>query len=340
MPQPFNEFDLIAKYFRPLTKSGTGAFALGDDVAMLQDADIVTKDVLVAGVHFFPDDPLDLVAKKALRVNISDIIAKAARPAGYLLGCVWNNDATEDDIALFTKGLSQDQQAHQLYLLGGDTTKSQNSGSGLTMVSVTMFGQLPKGQPLIARRNACPGDVVFVSGTIGDAYLGLLLRQNLISRTTMSKSDQAFLAGRYFLPEPPLPLISALGANAHASIDVSDGLLADAGHIAKASQIDMDIWLDKMPLSEAAGRWLANQKNIDQAMGQLATGGDDYQVLCTVAPNKVDDYQAQAKQAGVSVTKIGICLAGDGTIHALNAQRQEVEIPSSGYLHFNAPQAE
>ena len=336
MPQPFNEFDLIAKYFRPLTKSGTGAFALGDDVAMLQDADIVTKDVLVAGVHFFPDDPLDLVAKKALRVNISDIITKAARPAGYVLGCVWNKDATEDDIALFTKGLSQDQQAHQLYLLGGDTTKSQNSGSGLTMVSVTMFGQLPKGQPLIARRNACPGEVVFVSGTIGDAYLGLLLRQNLISLTTMTKLDQAFLAGRYLLPEPPLPLISALGANAHASIDVSDGLLADAGHIAKASQIDMDIWLDKMPLSNAAGRWLASQKEKAQALGQLATGGDDYQVLCTLAPDKAGAFEAMAKQAGVRVTIIGECRSGDGTVHALNEQRQEVEIAVRGYSHFNA----
>ena len=340
MSQTFNEFDLIAKYFRPLTKPGTGALALEDDVAMLQDAVIMTKDVLVAGVHYFADDPLDLIAKKALRVNVSDIIAKAAHPVGYMLGCVWGEATTEEDIALFTKGLAEDQQAYHIHLLGGDTTKLQNSGSGLAMVSVTMFGHLPKGQSVIARRNAQPEDFVFVSGTIGDAYLGLLLRQNHIPLTTMAKSDQALLAGRYLLPDPPLPLISALGANAHASIDVSDGLLADAGHIAKASQIDMDIWLDKMPLSGAAGRWLANQTDTDQPRGQLATGGDDYQVLCTVAPEQADDYQAQAKQAGISVTKIGTCLAGNGTIHALNAQRQEVEIALSGYSHFNAPKAE
>ncbi|MGH6863106.1 MAG: thiamine-phosphate kinase, partial [Methylocella sp.] len=219
-----SEDELIAAYFAPL--AGPGAFGLRDDAAILAQKpghDIVaTKDILIAGVHFFTDDPPGAVARKALRVNLSDLAAKGAEPCGFLLGLALPEDWTAHWLAGFAQGLGEDAAAYKCPLLGGDTVKSP----GPLIVSITAFGTVPE-QTMVLRAGVASGDILYVSGTIGDAALGLRYRidasQDSQWTQRVSQADAAYLAGRYLLPRPRLCLRAALRAHAHGAIDISDG---------------------------------------------------------------------------------------------------------------------
>ena len=244
---PADEFETIARLFRPLTRGAPEALDLLDDAAVLPGRPgfdlVITKDAVVQGVHFLPDDPLDLVARKLLRVNLSDLAAKAAEPFGYLLAVAWPKGA---DREAFARGLAQDGEAFGLVLLGGDTV----STPGPLTASVTMLGWVPEGR-MVKRFGARPGDLLVVSGTIGDGVLGLA--------AASWEFEDAALADRYRLPQPRLELREALRAHAHAAVDVSDGLLADAGHIAKASGCAVRVELERVPLSASARDWLGGR---------------------------------------------------------------------------------
>ena len=304
-----DEFEQIARLYRPLTLGSPEALGLLDDVAVLPSRPgfdlVLTTDAMVAGVHFLADEPLDLVARKLLRANLSDLAAKGADPHGYLLTVAWPPEVDFEGRTRFAAGLAQDQAAFGVRLLGGDTV----STAGPLTVSMTLLGWTPAGR-LVRRNGARPGDAVVVSGTIGDAGLGLqVLRRGLTERP---EPERAELAGRHRLPMPRLALRNALRAYASAAADVSDGLLADVGHIGESSGFGVTIHLEHLPLSPAAAAWLARQPDPDVARLSLCTSGDDYEVVCTVRSRDVRAFTEAAAQDGVQVTVIGEIVEGVG----------------------------
>ena len=296
-----SEFELIAKYFAPLSEGGkiaTGtSYGLKDDAAVLScrpgEEWVVTKDAIVEGVHFLPNDPPDTVARKLLRVNLSDLAAKGAQPAHYLLFAAWPVGANEDWVAEFARGLGEDQSALGVRLLGGDTVSTK----GPATFSLTAFGTVQQGG-MIRRSGARVGDDVYVSGTIGDAFLGLkVLRGELI---LPEEEDRSFFISRYRIPQPRVDLVDVLQSVATAAIDVSDGLCADINHLGTASGVGMRLDLDAIPVSAAADRVVSSGR-INRAA--LAVGGDDYEVAFTASPDA-------ALPAGM--TKIGTVVQQNG----------------------------
>lgn len=324
-----NEFGIIAKYFAPLAGDCEGAFHLGDDAASLPALDaIITKDLLVEGVHFRAKDARAAVARKALRVNISDLAAKGARPIAYFLGCVWPLGVKEEAIAEFADGLREDQDLFKIVLMGGDTTAHMLKGAPLT-ISVTMIGTRgPAG--MIRRSGAKPGEDVYISGTIGDAGLGLAALSGAIK---ISAADKSFLTGRYQLPSPRVSLGGALGGHASASIDVSDGLIADAGHIAEQSKVAIDLFAEKIPLSDAARSWLQKEDDPDAALARLVSFGDDYEILFTAPASRRRSIEMASQVTKTAVARVGMVAKGGG-VRLLNSSGAPIEINRAGFDHF------
>ena len=311
------EFDLIAKLFAPLA-TAPGAFGLTDDVAMIAPRRgcelVVTTDTIVAGVDFFQSDAASVVAKKALRVNLSDLAAKGAEPFAYLLTLLIPEEIGLPYLNEFAESLNEDQNRFGLSLLGGD----MSSMPGPLSISMTAFGHVPVGR-LVRRNGARAGDLVFVTGTIGDSGGGLALLKN--PALSASVDVHAVLAGRYLLPEPRVAFAPAL-RSASASIDVSDGLLADLGHIAEASCVRVVVEADWIPRSpELIALW----GNGEDAIVRAATAGDDYEIAFT-APTLVQDVHTP-------VTCIGRVEQGSGVV-LVDAQGREIAVPRAGYCHF------
>jgi len=322
-----DEFDWIAHDLRPLAAGAPEAFDLLDDAAAIASRPgfdlIVSKDAIVEGVHFLPDDPMDLVARKLLRVNLSDLAAKGAEPYGYFLAVAWPGERSRAERAAFAAGLKADQDKFGLHLLGGDTV----STPGPFTASLTILGWTPAGA-MVRRATAQVGDVVLVSGTIGDGGLGLAAAR---SELAVPAANAAWLADRYRLPQPRLALGEPLRRWAHAAADVSDGLIADAGRICIASEVGMEIDLGRMPLSAPAAGWLAAQADRTAGLVRLATGGDDYEIVCTAPSDAVSALKAGAVAAGVPLTEIGRVTA-DSDVR-VSANGAPVVIASAGYRH-------
>ncbi|HVT26345.1 MAG TPA: thiamine-phosphate kinase [Rhizomicrobium sp.] len=319
-----SEFQLIAELFAPLAEA-PGAFGLKDDAAVIAPSAghelVVTTDALVEGVHFLADDPPIFVAKKALRVNLSDLAAKGAEAVGYLLAMSLPSNATMEWLSNFAEGLKQDQREFNISLYGGDTT----STPGPLTIAITAFGFVPKGK-MLRRSGAKLDDLVFVSGTIGDAGAGLsLLRQP----QQFSHAVQDFLIHRYREPRPRLWLGQALRGVAHAALDVSDGLLADLGHIAEVSGVRIEIDAHRLPLSAALQAVWGSD---DAARAKAATAGDDYEIAFTVAPRLSDDAVKAARDAA-AITEIGRVVAGQG-VALLDEAGREIAVSRKGYTHF------
>jgi thiamine-monophosphate kinase len=317
-----SEFALIARYFAPLARD-PGALALGDDAALLENyagtQTVVTTDALVAGVHFLADDPPHLVAQKALRVNLSDLAAKGAAPAGYLLALSLPQDFDAAWVEDFAAGLQEDQQRFGVSLLGGDTTATP----GPLTLAITALGRVPQGR-MLQRRGARPDDLVFVSGSIGDAGAGLAVLQGKLKAAEHAQ----YLIGRTRLPTPRLDLGTALHGVATASLDVSDGLLADLGHIAEVSQVRITVESERVPLSPA---FRATCGETPAAIVHAATAGDDYEIAFT-APSEAAAQEA-GKHGGVAVSRIGRVEAGQG-VALLGADGHEIPVARAGFSHF------
>jgi thiamine-monophosphate kinase len=331
MPRP-SEDDLIATYFAPL--AGPGAFGLRDDAAALaprpgQDI-VLTKDLLVAGVHFFKNDPPDAIARKALRVNLSDLAAKAAEPIGYLLGLALPEDWTADWLAAFALGLQQDGAAYQCPLLGGDTVKTP----GPLMLSVTALGAVPS-QKMLPRGGVAAGDPLYVSGTIGDGALGLKLRLDAPEdrhwTAVMTPASAAYLRERYLLPQPRLALREALRLHAHAAMDISDGLAGDLAKMLRLTGMTAEVMAAKVPLSAAAREALQLEPKLIET---ILTGGDDYEILCAVAPAKAAGFEAAAATAGVRVSAIGGAEAGASSPVFRNGEGRVLSFARPSFQHF------
>ena len=318
------EFELIARLFAPLA-SAPGAFGLTDDVAVFTPPpgqELVLKtDAIVETVHFRPADPAGTVAKKALRVNLSDLAAKGANPVGYLLTLNLPNATSMEWLEAFARGLGEDQKQFGISLFGGDTTATP----GPLSISVAMFGFAPS----VTRRNgAKAGDLVFVSGTIGDAGAGLAVLKG--EGHALSAATREELAGRYHLPRPRLALGQSLRGIASASLDVSDGLIADLGHIAEVSGVRVAIEAARIPLSHALEALWGRS---GEAIARAATCGDDYEIAFTAPPERRDAILAAAKASATRITEIGRVEAGEGAV-LRDASGNEIAIKRPGFTHF------
>jgi thiamine-monophosphate kinase len=294
-----------------------------------EGCDIVLKaDAIIGGVHFFPEDPADAVARKALRVNLSDLAAKGAQPVGFLLSLALPDGTEEAWLASFAEGLRADAQLYGCPLLGGDTDRTP----GPVMVSIAAFGTVPHGG-MVRRSGARPGDCVFVSGTIGDAALGLRLRREPKSaaRYRLDPRERDHLLARYLVPEPRLALSEPVRLFASAAMDVSDGLAGDLAKLCGASGVSAEIEIDQVPLSDAARRVVA----ADADARELAvTGGDDYEIVCAISAEGRDAFRAAALASGVAVTEIGRIVAGRAAPRFLDRNGHSVAFARPSFSHF------
>lgn len=325
MSEGRGEFDLIARYFRPL--AGPEGLDLLDDAAVAApppDGEhiVVTCDTMVAGVHFLPGDPPDAIGHKILAVNLSDLAAMGARPTHYLLATSFPSVPADDWLAAFVQGLRRLQDEAGVVLIGGDTTRT----TGPLTLTLTAFGHVPGGQAL-RRSGARAGDLVFVSGTIGDAALALHLARD---GDTTGLTGNAALFQRLQRPRPRVALGQALVGLASAAMDVSDGLVADLGHIAAASGVGAVVRSDALPLSTEAVALLAEQPAL---MAQVLTGGDDYELLFTIPPERRAAARAAAQRAQTQIKEIGVVRAEAGVV-ALDRAGDPVPLSEFGYRHF------
>jgi len=322
---------LIARYFGPLARH-PGAFGLSDDAAVLTPPvgmDVVlTADAIIGGVHFFPDDPADAVARKALRVNLSDLAAKGAEPAGFLLSLALPQVITEAWLASFARGLGADADAYGCPLMGGDTDRTP----GPITVSIAAFGFVPHGT-MVRRSGAKAGDRVFVTGTVGDAALGLRLHRDLgaAARWSLDPAGRDHLLSRYLLPQPRNTLAPVLRAHASAAMDVSDGLAGDLAKLCRASGVSADIEIAKLPLSAAAQAAIAAEPAL---METILSGGDDYEVLAAIPAGKVDLFVGASAAAGVPVSDIGAITAGEGAPRFIGADGKAIALARLSFSHF------
>ncbi|HEY0107764.1 MAG TPA: thiamine-phosphate kinase [Rhizomicrobium sp.] len=317
---PLSEFDLIADVFAPLATS-RAALGLTDDVALLPLRKghelVLTTDALIAGVDFFASDLPAAIARKALRVNLSDLAAKGAEPFGYLLTLALPKNITAAWLKAFARGLAADQREFGLALLGGD----MSGMPGPLTISVTALGYVPQGEAIL-RRGAKAGDLVFVSGTVGDSGGGLeALRQ---------KRRAAALIARYRIPQPRLGLGRKLRGLASAALDVSDGLLADLGHIADVSKVHIAVEAARVPLSPALCKAWGRG---DDAVLRAATAGDDYEIAFTAPRAGRAKVLAAGLAAGTKVTEIGFVMHGRG-VALLDAAGKPMRVDRAGWRHF------
>ena len=322
------EDSLIARYFRPIA-TDPGAFNLDDDAAALRpsgDDIVVTTDAIVEGVHFLANDPPDTVARKALRVNLSDLAAKGAVPAGFVLTLALR-DTDEAWLKPFAAALGEDAKQFACPLLGGDTV----STPGPLMISVTAFGRVPAGK-MVHRNGARPGDRVLVTGTIGDAALGLaVLGGGKVHAAITDATARDQLIARYRVPQPRTALAAIVRDHASAAMDVSDGLAGDLTKLCAVSGVSAAIDIASIPLSDAArDLLLCGIVGIET----LIAGGDDYEILCTVAEDRVDAFVQAAQRAGVAVTSIGMVVAGTDAPKFLDGQGGEIMLKRRSYSHF------
>ena len=326
------EFELIARLFAPLARGFSGACGLEDDVAYLTLSNglvhggeelVLKTDAIVSGVHFLADDPADLIARKLLRVNLSDLAAKGARPIVYMLAAMAPASLDYAWLEQFAEGLRTDQDEFGIMLAGGDT----DATPGPLTLSLSVIGAIPAGQRLL-RSAARVGDAVFVLGTIGDGALGLAAIRGQLAG--VSQDDLDFLADRYRLPQPRLALGKSLRGLAHATMDISDGLIGDLRHICDASHVRARIEIDRVPLSKAARATLMNAPTlIDTVIG----GGDDYELLFTAPASCADELNSLGREAGVPIVRIGGIDSGEG-VSVFSPDGLELVPTKVGYRHF------
>ncbi|MGF1463916.1 MAG: thiamine-phosphate kinase [Maricaulaceae bacterium] len=323
------EFDFIRDVLAPLAGDGPPAFGLTDDAAAFlsppgQDL-VISTDMIVQGRHFLDDDPADAVARKLIRVNLSDLAAKGAEPVGLCLSIAWPDAAPAETLTEFARGLADDLGACGLTLWGGDTTAT----GGAWTLSATVFGLCPQGR-MLRRRGARVGEGVFVTGTIGDGGLGLRAARG--EALGLSAPDQAALADRYRCPRPRLGFIAAHRETVSAGLDVSDGLIADLGHLSEQSGVRLRLDLERLPLSEAAEGWLTTQPDPLAARRALATAGDDYEIAFTAPLEAEANLRTHAAGLDLRVTRIGTVEAGAGVDVRFAGAKLAVDAP--GFKHF------
>lgn len=326
-PDRLTEHGLIERYFKPVA-TVPGAFALLDDAAAYRPDSgtdlVLTKDGIAEGIHFLSDDPPDAIARKALRVNLSDLAAKGAVPAGFLLLLGLAPDWSEDWVAGFAAGLKADQDKYAIPLYGGDTIRAP----GL-VISITAFGTVASGR-MVRRAGAAPGDRLYVSGTIGDGALGLLVATGDQRVASLAPADRDNLLARYRLPQPRTGLAAAVAAHASAAMDVSDGLVGDLDKLCRASGVSARVEAEAVPLSASAKALVEADPDLKSL---CLTGGDDYEILCTVPPGGADAFESATAEAGTPVAAIGKITAGTDEPAFCDAAGEPIRFAHRAFSH-------
>jgi thiamine-monophosphate kinase len=329
-----SEEAIIGAFFAPLASGFPGAFDLEDDCAAIAPpagADlVVTTDAVIAGVHFLEGEDAGAVAWKALAVNVSDLVAKGAAPFAYVMALALPGAPERQWLAAFADGLAAAQAAFGCRLIGGDTDRTP----GPLSVSITALGTVPSGR-MVRRATARPGDLVYVSGTIGDASLGLLLRRDpaLAGRLHISAEARDRLEARHLRPRPPTALAPVVRACASAAMDVSDGLVKDFDRMCRASNVGGHIEAARVPVSQAARAMLDSGS---ATLANLLTGGEDYEVLATIAPERAGEFERSAEAAGVPVARIGAIAEAGTSVRVIDAAGKELVFTATGWDHFSA----
>jgi thiamine-monophosphate kinase len=325
------EASLIQGYLAPLSGGYFGAFGLKDDAALVTPPPghslVITMDAIASGVHFFPDDEPADIGWKALAVNVSDLVAKGASPHAYLMSLAFPQPPTQAWMSGFVAGLAEAQAAFGLQLIGGDTDRRP----GPVCITITAMGLVATGS-MCQRTTARVGDIIFVSGTVGDSALGLKVRGHSTDAKSWGLDDvqRAHLVGRYLRPRPPIGIGAGLVRYASAAMDISDGLIKDLGRMVAASGVGATICVDKIPLSAAA---LVVMRLEPKARDIILAGGDDYEVLGTIAQTDWDAFVATVANAGVSVTRLGTIVSGGG-VRVVDGEGGDILVNLDGYDHF------
>ncbi len=326
-----NETDLIQTYLAPLAAGAPGAFGLQDDAALISPEPgtdiVISTDPVRAGVHFLESHRAGDIAWKALAVNISDLAAKGAKPLAYTMALAFPDAPERAWMQSFADGLRAAQTEFGCHLIGGDTDRT----SGPLSVSITAFGSVPQGR-MVQRTTAKAGDHIFVTGTLGDAALGLALHRDpaFLSRE-LSSGNRAFLSGRYLRPSPRVALAPLLLSCASASLDVSDGLIKDLGRLAAAAKAGVAIRFAGLPLSPPARHMISAAPQFTE---RIVAGGDDYEILFAVPPGRLETMRGIALAIPVQITEIGRLEAGGG-VTLLDASGQAMHLGGGGYDHFS-----
>jgi thiamine-monophosphate kinase len=325
-PRKTGEFERITRLFAPLAAGFEGALGLTDDAALIRPADghdlVVTTDTIVSGVHYIGDEPPGLVARRLLRVNLSDLAAMGATPLAYTLNIALPSSLEDAWLEAFVDGLAADQAEFGISLAGGDSV----STPGPVTLTVTAFGEAPAGKAL-RRSGARPEDRVYVTGTIGDGALGLKARKGALGALAAGHRD--YLADRYGLPRPRVACGPRLIGIAHAAIDVSDGLVADLAHIANTAGVAAVVEAASVPLSSAAAAAIEQDPDLRKA---VLTGGDDYELLFTAPPDAGEAVAALAREVGVSMTVVGRIKPGNG-VRVTDADGNDIPLAAQGFVH-------
>lgn len=320
-----DEFDIIHRFFAPLTRGNANALGLTDDAALLPSRagyeHIITTDAIVAGVHFLEDETPANVAARLCASNLSDLAAMGAAPVGFTLAAAWTRGTEQSYIEAFAAGLGEWVDEYDFPLLGGDTV----STPGPMMFSLTAIGEVEAGRAL-KRSGARPGDTVYVSGTIGDGSLGLLAAKGELEG--LGKEHVAFLSGRYRRPTPRISLGRALSGVASACIDISDGLVQDLGHVCRTSGVSMRIEASAVPLSEAAQAALQTDSNL---LELILSGGDDYELAFTTS--KIPHLE-DTELTAIGVVTADVESKDTGAVSIIDADGNLFEIGRGGYNHF------
>jgi thiamine-monophosphate kinase len=326
MSPRLGEDDVIARYFAPL--AGPAGLGLRDDAALMRPPPgedlVLTTDALVAGVHFFADDSPGKIAGKALRVNLSDLAAKGARPLGFLLSLALTRDWREDWLKAFADGLGADASGFGCPLIGGDTVATP----GPLTLNIAAIGAVPQGR-MIRRTGVKPGDRLYVTGTIGDAAIGLRIRQG--RGPDIPHVEKTSLLERYLTPEPRLALASAMLAYANGGMDVSDGFVGDLTKMLEASRVSARVPIYRLPLSQAARTAIAVSPGLFEV---AATGGDDYELIASTSPESAAPFESEAAAAGVPLTFIGDAIEGRRPPRFIGSDGDPVVFARASYSHF------
>lgn len=324
------EFQIIEKYFKPLTKSHEAAQNLDDDVARIKIKNgeelIISKDIFIEDIHFLLADGAFKIASKLLRTNLSDLASSGATPLYYVLGFSKNNNTDAKFLRDFSRGLESVQNEFDLCLIGGDTVKSDK-----LFFSITIFGVNKKNQ-IMARNKAKKGDLIFVSGSIGDAFLGLTIKQ----KDLPVGAQYLPLLNRHFFPTPRINLGKKLLEKklSQCATDVSDGLIADLNHICQASKLAAEINLKDIPISSAAQKFL--QKNSQIKITDLISGGDDYELIFTTNPKNREKITALSKALKLDLTCIGEFKESKNkkfNVTLFDEKNRKIKIKKTGYEH-------
>ncbi len=317
---------------RPLARHAPGAFDLRDDAALLEVPSgrrlVISQDSLVAGVHFFAGDPPEDIAARALRTNLSDICAKGAQARGYFMSLFLPADCSGDWLRRFADGLAADQERFGIALMGGDTVRTP----GPLAITITMTGEVERLR-YVTRSGARPGDRLFVSGSIGDAALGLFLRRNPQLAGELDERDRAFMDQRFRRPQPRTQLAGLLGDMARAAMDISDGLAGDLRHLCRESGTGAQVEAAAVPLSKAARALLARRPDL---MRLILGGGDDYELLCAIPAEHSASFAARAGEAGVRVSPVGVMTAGQGEPEFRDVGGHIIRLAHTSYQHDGA----